>query len=222
MLANLFMHYAFDMWITREFPGIQFERYADDAVVHCVSERQSRTVLAALHDRMEHVGLRLHPDKTRIVYCKDGNRRGSYEHTAFTFLGYTFQARKARNKAGKNFTNFLPTISKDALKKISSEVRRWRLHLRTGHTINELARKINPIVRGWLQYYGAFYRSALYPFLQRINTYLVRWLRKKYKRLRPFHQALAGWQRITSQYPRTLRPLDMDPQRLVTKVTRAQ
>jgi len=114
----------------------------------------------------------------------------------------TFRARKARSRQGKNFTNFLPAISKDALKKISSEVRRWRLHLRTGHTIGDLARKLNPIVRGWLQYYGAFYRSALYPFLQRINAYLVRYLRKKYKRLRPFNKALASWQRITSQHPR--------------------
>ena len=122
---------------------------------------------------------RLHPDKTKVVYCKDGNRRGSHEHTSFTFLGFTFRARKARSRAGKNFTNFLPAISKDALNKISGEVRRWRLHRRTRHSFAELARKINPIVRAWIQYYGAFYRSALYPFLQRINTYLVRWIRKK-------------------------------------------
>ena len=202
VLANLFMHYAFDMWLVKKFPTVQFERYCDDAVVHCPSQRQARQVLDALGNRMAEVGLRLHPDKTRIVYCKDGNRRASYEHTAFTFLGFTFRARKARSRQGKNFTNFLPAISKDALKKISGEVRQWRLHLRTGHTISDLARKLNPIVRGWLQYYGAYYRSALYPFLQRINAYLVRYLRKKYKRLRPFHKALAAWQRITSQYPR--------------------
>jgi group II intron reverse transcriptase/maturase len=202
VLANLFLHYAFDMWIARQFPSVRFERYVDDAVVHCVSESQARMVQAAIADRMEEVGLRLHPAKTRIVYCKDGNRRGSYEHTSFDFLGYTFRARKARNRAGKKFTNFLPAISKDALKRISGEVRRWRLHLRTGHTFAELARKINPIVRGWLQYYGAFYRSVLYPFLRRINAYLVRWIRKKYKRFRPFRKALECWQRITSQYPR--------------------
>ena len=133
---------------------------------------------------------------------QDGDRRGSYEHTSFTFVGFTFRARKARNKAGKNFTNFLPAISKDALNKISGEVRRWRLHRRTRHSFAELARKINPIVRGWIQYYGAFYRSALYPFLQRINAYLVRWIRKKYKRLRSYTKAMAAWQRITRQYPR--------------------
>ena len=202
VLANLFMHYAFDTWLARSFPDVQFERYADDAVVHCVSERQAREVLAALGNRMDEVGLRLHPDKTKIVYCKDGNRRGSYEHTSFTFLGFTFQARKARSRKGRNFTNFLPAISKEALKKISGGVRSWRLHLRTGHTFAELARKINPIVRGWLQYYGAYYRSALLPLLERINAYLVRWIRKKYKRLRPFRKAQKCWQRITRQYPR--------------------
>jgi group II intron reverse transcriptase/maturase len=202
VLANLFLHYAFDAWMAREYPDVPFERYADDGVVHCDSERQAREVLAAIANRLEHVGLRLHPDKTTVVYCKDGDRRGSYEHTSFTFVGFTFRARKARNKAGKNFTNFLPAISKDALNKISGEVRRWRLHRRTRHSFAELARKINPIVRGRIQYYGAFYRSALYPFLQRINAYLVRWIRKKYKRLRPLKKALACWQRITRQYPR--------------------
>ncbi|MEU1286655.1 group II intron reverse transcriptase/maturase [Kitasatospora sp. NPDC005856] len=202
VLANLFMHYAFDTWLARNFPGIQFERYADDAVVHCGSEGQARHVLAALANRMEEVGLRLHPDKTRIVYCKDGNRRGSYEHTSFTFLGFTFRAREAWSKEGVNFTSFLPAISKDAQKKISAEVRSWRLHRRINLTVVDLARRINPMVRGWMQYYGAFYRSAMHPLLQRINAYLMRWIRNKYKRLRMFKKAHACWQRITRQYPR--------------------
>jgi RNA-directed DNA polymerase len=202
VLANLFLHYAFDTWMAREFPAVPFERYVDDAVVHCVSERQAQYVLAAFGKRMEEVGLRLHPGKTRIVYCKDGTRRGSYEHTSFTFLGFTFRARSARSKHEVNFTGFLPAISKDALKKISGELRQWRIHHRTGLTMGELARRINPIVRGWMQYYGAFYRSALHPFLQRINTYLMRWLRKKYKRLKGYRKAQAAWQRITKQYPR--------------------
>ncbi|WP_405683362.1 reverse transcriptase domain-containing protein [Streptomyces sp. NBC_00057] len=123
VLANLFLHYAFDAWMDREFPSVWFERYADDAVLHCVTERQARQVLAALADRMAEVGLRLHPAKTRIVYCKDGLRTGSYEHTAFTFLGYTFRARKNRSRHGNLFLGFDPAISKDALKKISREVR---------------------------------------------------------------------------------------------------
>ena len=202
VLANLFLHYAFDAWMAREFPGVTFERYVDDAVVHCVSQAQARTVLAAIAERMEQVGLRLHPEKTRIVYCQDSNRRRSFEHTAFTFLGFTFRQRQARNKQGKRFSAFLPAMSKDALKKISAEVRSWRLHTRIGHTFQHLARCINPIVRGWMQYYGAFYRAALHPLLARINAYLVRWIRKKYRRLQAKKKALECWRGITARYPR--------------------
>lgn len=201
VLANLFLHYAFDAWMARKFPAIQFERYVDDAVVHCVSERQARMLRTAIAERLADVGLRLHPDKTRIVYCKDGRRRDSHEHTSFTFLGFTFRARAARGRRGEMFTSFLPAISQDALNNISGQVRSWRLHLRTGLSLADLARQINPIVRGWMNYYGAFYRSALYRLLQRINAYLVRWLRKKYKRLRGFKKARACWQRITKQDP---------------------
>ncbi|WP_413807677.1 group II intron reverse transcriptase/maturase [Streptomyces sp. OE57] len=202
VLANLFLHYAFDAWMAREFPGVRFERYVDDAVVHCVSRAQAQFIARAISDRMEQVGLRLHPDKTRIVYCQDGNRRGSYEHTSFTFLGFTFRQRRARNRKGQNFSAFLPAISKDALKKLSAEVRSWILHNRTGHTFYDLARRINPVVRGWMQYYGAFHRSALYPLLSRINAYLVRWIRNKYKRLRAVKKAIECWRGITERYPR--------------------
>lgn len=202
VLANLFLHYAFDAWMAREFPSVRFERYVDDVVVHCVTERQAHQVLAALQDRMVEVGLRLHPDKTRIVYCKDNKRRGDHEHTSFTFLGFTFRQREVRTKDGMMFVSFMPAISRDALKKISSEVRSWRLHHRSGHTFTDLARKINPIVRGWMNYYGAFYRSALYPLLTRINAYLMRWVRKKYRRLRGRGAFKREWQRVTAQYPR--------------------
>ncbi len=202
VLANLFLHYAFDAWMVREFPGVGFERYVDDAVVHCVSEAQARQVLAALARRMGEVGLELHPDKTRIVYCKDSNRRGSYEHTAFTFLGYTFRPRGVRTKTGKMFTGFNPAISKDALNKISAQVRSWGLHRRTEISEADLAERINPIVRGWMNYYGAFYRSALYPLLARINAYLMRWLRKKFKRLRGRKKAHEAWTTAVTTRPK--------------------
>ena len=201
VLANLFLHYAFDMWMARKFPAVPFERYVDDAVVHCRSEKQARMIRAALEERMGQVGLSLHPDKTRLVYCKDAIRRGSAEHVSFDFLGFTFRARGARTRHGRVFTGFGPAISKDALNKISAEVRSWRLHQHSEWTFGQLARWINPIVRGWMQYYGAFYRSALYPLLQRINGYLMRWLRKKYKRLRKFKKAHEAWGRVTAQYP---------------------
>ncbi len=171
-------------------------------IVHCVTEAQAKRLVVAIGNRLVEVGLQLHPTKTRIVYCKDGRRRLDYEQTAFTFLGFTFRARGARGKNGRNFTGFLPAVSKDALNRMSREVRRWRLHLRTGHTLADLARMINPIVRGWMQYYGAFYRTALDPLLRRINAYLVRFLRRKYRRLRSWKTALACWRRITGQQPR--------------------
>ena len=202
VLANLFMHYAFDAWLAREHPTVTFERYADDAVIHCVSRGQAELLVTAIGDRMAEVGLALHPTKTRIVYCKDGNRRLDHEHTAFTFLGFTFRARGARSRAGVNFTCFLPAVSDTALKQMSREVRRWRLHRRIGSTLPGLAVMFNPIVRGWVQYYGAFYPTALHPLLRRVNSYLMRFLQKKYRRLRSFPKALACWRRIVDQNPR--------------------
>src|SRR6266511_3900496 len=136
--------------MARELPAVRFERYCDDVVVHCRSQAEAQRVREAIAARLAACGgLRLHPDKTKIVYCKDGKRRGSYEHTSFTFLGFTFQQRRVRDKNGKQFSSVNPAISKDALKRLSEEVRAWRLHLRTGQTLTELARTINPIVRGW-------------------------------------------------------------------------
>lgn len=202
VLANLFMHYAFDSWLEREFPTVEFERFADDAVVHCSTERQARRVLAALSDRMDSVGLRLHPDKTKIVYCKDRKRRADYDCTSFTFLGYTFRPRKAPTRDGKAmFTAFLPAISKDAVKDKSRTVRRWRLHLRTTLDLAGLAEWMNPVIRGWMTYYGKFYRTEMYGLLRRINTYLMRWARRKFKRLRAFKRFKSWWHGLMRREP---------------------
>jgi RNA-directed DNA polymerase len=205
VLANLFLHYALDAWLVREFPTVEFERYADDAVLHCVTERQARQVLAALQERMEEVGLELHPAKTQIVYCKDANRCQNYDVTEFTFLGYTFRPRTAKARNGALFVSFQPAISKQALNKISREVRSWRLHHRIGSTFTQLAKAINPIVEGWMRYYGAFYRTALHPLLERINSYLLRWIRKKYRRLRTVKKALRAYHRAVRAYPAMFR-----------------
>jgi len=201
VLANLFLHYAFDVWMARTHPGVEFERYADDVVVHCATEQQAQSLLVAIGDRLGEVGLRLHPAKTRIVYCKDGRRRGSHEHTSFTFLGFTFRARAARSMAGVTFTGVLPAVSTPALTGMGTRGRRWRLHQYTDLCLEELAARINAVVRGWMQYYGAFSRSALDPLLKRINAYLVRFLRRKFERLRRRRKALACWERITHQQP---------------------
>lgn len=201
VLVNLFMHYAFDLWMARNYPDCPFERYADDGVVHCKSRRQAEYVLAAITARMKEVGLRLHPDKTRIVYCKDSNRRGKHEHTSFTFLGYTFRPRKARRKDGAMFTSFLPAISPEALKAKSARLRELRIHRHTNLTLEDLARWLNPIVAGWMRYYGRYYRSALYPLLRRVNVYVRRWAGKKYKRLRTYKRFKQWWVRLLKREP---------------------
>ena len=202
VLANLFLHYAFDAWMAREFPAVRFERYVDDVVVHAATHGHAERLRSAIAARMVEVGLELHPDKTKIVYCKDDNRRGAHEHTSFTFLGYTFRTRSARNKYGRMFAAFLPAVSRDAVVAMGRQVRRWRLHLRVGANLADLARWMNPIVRGWMQYYGAFNRSELYPLLRRINTYLMRWARKKYRALHGFKKVRAWWQALTARHPR--------------------
>jgi RNA-directed DNA polymerase len=172
VLASLFMHYAFDTWMARHHPDCPFERYADDAVVHCKSGRQAKLVLAGIAARMGEVGLRLHPDKTRIVYCKDSNRPGRHEHTSFTFLGYTFRPRGVRRQDGEKFGSFSPAISAEALKATSDPLRELRIHSHTNLSLNELARWLNPIIAGWMKYYGEHRRSALYRLLRRFNAYL--------------------------------------------------
>ena len=184
VLANLYLHYAFDMWLAREFPAVTFERYCDDAVIHCVSQEQACQVRDALATRLATVGLELHPDKTRIVYCQDEDRRGDHEVTSFTFLGYTFRPRLAKSKYGKHFVNFLPAVSKDAIKAMGREIRSWHIARRSDKSLSDLALMFNSIVQGWINYYGRFYKSMLYPLLRRINDHLVRWAMRKYKRLR--------------------------------------
>jgi len=183
LLANLFMHYAFDRWMDREHPDSPFERYADDGVIHCNTESQARDLLAALAERLGSVGLELHPDKTKIVYCKDTNRRENSEHTSFDFLGYTFRARRALGRRGF-FVNFSPAMSNQAKKAISMKIRGWHLNRRSGTDLSGLARDINAQVRGWINYYGAFYRSELSFLAQHIDQHLVRWAMQKFKRLR--------------------------------------
>jgi len=196
------MHYAFDTWMARNFPSCPFERYADDAVVHCTSRQQAEYVRDRIAKRMQEVGLTLHPDKTKIVYCKDSNRRGEHEHISFTFLGYTFRPREAINsKSGQRFTSFLPAISPEALKARSERLRELRIHTRTDLSLHDLARWLNPIIAGWMHYYGRFYRSELQPLLRRVNIYLRRWAGKKYKRLRTYKRFKRWWTGILERDP---------------------
>jgi len=183
LLANLFMTYAFDRWMTREHPSSPFERYADDIVVHCATEKQARRLWVEIARRLKALGLELHPEKTKVVYCKDANRRGDSEHTSFDFLGYTFRGRLARGPRGC-FTSFAPAIAPTARRALSQTIRAWHLRRRTRSDLSSIAAEINPQVRGWIGYYGAFYRSELRFLAYRIDQHIVRWVRHKFKRLR--------------------------------------
>jgi RNA-directed DNA polymerase len=183
LLANLVMHYAFDMWMAREHPGRPFERYADDIVAHCDTEGQARNLRDSIAGRLGALGLELHPEKTKVVFCKDTNRRGEAEHTSFDFLGYTFRGRLAKGRRGY-FVSFSPAMSDKARKAVGRKVRTWHLRRRSGTDLASLAEEINPQVRGWFGYYGVFYRSELSFLAQRIDEHLVRWAMHKFKRLR--------------------------------------
>ena len=203
LLANLFLHYTFDAWMGRHFPGVPFERYADDGVCHCRSQQQAEQLKAALEERFAACGLELHPEKTKIVYCKDDDRRQDYPVHSFDFLGYTFRPRRSRNRYGKFFINFTPAISNKAGKAIRQTVRRWNLQLRSDKSLRDLANMFNAWIRGWVRYYGAFYKSALYPTLRQIDRRLVRWATQKFKRLRGHRRRASHWlDRVARQNPR--------------------
>ncbi len=183
LLANLFMHYAFDTWMDREYPDCPFARYADDVVIHCDTEERAQELRVAIASRLGALGLELRPEKTKIVYCKDTNRQGDAEHTSFDFLGYTFRGRRAKGRRGL-FVSFSPAISNKAKKAIGKKLRNLHLNRRSGSNLSSIAGGINPYLRGWINYFGAFYRSELYSLAVRIDEHLVRWAMQKFKRLR--------------------------------------
>jgi group II intron reverse transcriptase/maturase len=185
LLANLFLHYVFDKWMRQHYPGIPFERYADDAICHCLCQKHAQELRDALEARMAACGLQLNSAKTKIVYClKDGRQRAAHEHCQFDFLGYTFRPRQVKSKAGNLFLAFVPAISRKATAAIRQVVRRWQLH--HWHTVDlpDVAHQINPIIRGWVTYYGRFHRSALHTVFDTLDQYLVRWVRRKYRKLK--------------------------------------
>jgi group II intron reverse transcriptase/maturase len=196
LLANIFLHHAFDTWMSREHPDCPFERYADDVVIHCRSYEQALAVKALVEARLRQCKLEAHPDKTRIVYCRDSNRPGNHPHVQFDFLGYSFRPRPAKNRRnGALFTSFLPAISTKAKKAIVAEVRRWHVQ-RMGHKeLADLARMFNPKVRGWVNYYGRYYPAALWRTFRCLNQRLVRWARGKYKRFRTSSRRAVDWLR---------------------------
>jgi RNA-directed DNA polymerase len=202
-LANLFLHYAFDMWMRRNYPDIPFERYADDAICHCRGEEQAKELRASIESRFVECGLTLHPEKTRIVYCKDDDRRDDYPDQTFDFLGYTFRPRLSLRRGGKVGVSFSPAASEQALKAIRQTVRSWSLHERSDKSLDDLARMFNCYIRGWINYYGRFYKSALYPTLRHIDQTLARWAHRKFKSLQRHRRRARHWlDRVARRQPR--------------------
>jgi len=197
LLANLFLHHGFDEWIKRNYPDFGFERYADDIVVHCKTLDQARKLRQSIEKRMTDCKLELHPEKTKIVFCRQAKRVGWGYPESFDFLGYTFLMRTARSEWGL-YNGFLPGISKDSRKKISQTIRTWRLNLRSDMSLEELSVKFNPVIRGWFNYYGKFYGSEMTFASDQINEYLARWYMRKHKPARRHRRRARHWVRAVS------------------------
>jgi RNA-directed DNA polymerase len=193
VLANLFMHYGFDEWMRREHKHNPWARYADDAVIHCRTQKEAEALLIQLDERFKQCKLELNAEKTRIIYCKDDDRRGNYPVISFDFLGYTFRPRRSKNKRGKYFINFSPAVSNAASKAMRQTIRGWRMHLKPDLEIDDLSRMFNPVVRGWINYYGCFYKSQLYSVLRHMDRALTQWARRKYKKLARHKRRASAW-----------------------------
>lgn len=185
ILSNLFLHYVFDSWMSRKYNGTPWCRYADDGLVHCKTEWEAKQLLAELKARFEACKLELHPDKTKIIYCKDSNRKGGHQNIKFDFLGYTFMGRTAKNnKENRFFMSFLPAVSKSALNDMRTTTRERKFWRRSDWELEDIARIFNPVLNGWLNYYGCFNKSSLYPMVRHFNKTLVAFMMRKYKKLK--------------------------------------
>jgi RNA-directed DNA polymerase len=183
ILSNLFLHYTFDLWMTRTHPDLPWCRYADDGLVHCRNEQEAQTLKAELQARLAECRLELHPAKTKIIYCKDRNRTGAYPNVQFDFLGYCFRPRMVRrSRDNKLFCGFNPAVSSSALKVMRTTIRELDFRHLTQLSLVDIARRLNPLLRGWIEYYGRYSPSALYPLLRYVNQTLLAWMMRKFKR----------------------------------------
>lgn len=199
LLANLFMHYAFDMWMERTNPYAPFERYADDAIIHCKSEVEAKDILIRLNQRLRECKLELHPTKTKIIYCKDKDRKREYPNTEFDFLGYTFRRLFIKDRLGRLLFNFLPLVSKKSAKTFRDKIKAMKIHSYTGSKIEIIAEMINPMVRGWLNYFTNFNPSAVKYTMDCLNRRLIKWAMCKYKRFRGHRKRAAEWLKMVAK-----------------------
>ena len=202
ILANLFLHYALDHWLSRSHPDILFCRYSDDGILHCRTEAEALQMRKHLEQRLAEVGLEMHPDKTRVVYCKDSRRTGTYDNRQFDFLGYTFRPRRIMTRHGKIRTGFTPAVSRGAMTAMRQSLRRRRLSLRSDLSLGSLAKYLAPRIRGWMAYYCRFRGSEFQPVADHVDRVIVRWAMRKYKRLRGHKLRAFAWlDRIKRQSP---------------------
>ena len=185
ILANLFLHYAFDLWMARAYPDLLWCRYADDGLVHCRTEQEAASLKASLQARLTECRLEMHPDKTKIVYCKSDGRKAEYPNVMFDFLGYCFRQRRVKSaRGGKLFSGFNPAVSPSALKAMRSTIRALNVRRTTHLSLADIARRLNPLLRGWIGYYGRYTPSALYPMFWYVNLTLLAWAKRKFKRFK--------------------------------------
>ena len=201
LLMNLFLHYVFDHWMAKHYPHVQFARYADDAVAHCRTQAEAEVLKAALEQRFFGCKLELHPEKTKLVYCRDSNRRGNFENTSFDFLGYAFRGRLAKSREGKYFCSFSPAIGKKGVEHIHQVMRDWKISRWTDATLEMLAARVNPALRGWYQYFGCYYPSVFVRLFYHFNQILLKWVRHKYRGLRSRSRAEQWLRRIAERCP---------------------
>lgn len=193
VLANMFLHYVFDMWMKRNFPQAPFERYADDGVVHCKTKEEAVFIKECLTKRFAECRLELHPTKTRIVYCKDKDRTKDEDLTEFDFLGYTFKAVHIMCRDGKTRLNFIASVSKTSAKAFRDKIKMLEIHKKTGCKIDMIAEILNPMLRGWINYFGKFNPSAMRYILQCIERRIAKWAMCKYKRFRGHRRRAEKW-----------------------------
>jgi RNA-directed DNA polymerase len=191
--ANLFLHYAFDKWMERNYPNIPFERYADDAVCHCDTLEEAEHLKTALSERMQECKPELHPQKTKIVYCKDDRRKGEYENISFDFLGFAFKPRQLRNFKGEFFVGFNPAISTKAAKRIRLTMRRWNVQRRSDLSIEDLSKFCTPAIRGWINYYSLFRKRDVLGLMGHFDRKLQRWANRKFKSLKRSRRRANKW-----------------------------
>lgn len=205
LLANLFLHYAFDEWMEKNFNQNPFERYADDIIVHCKTEEEAIKLKIQITERLQKCKLELHPEKTKIVYCKDSNRNGDGKNEKFDFLGYTFRPRSSRNRHGKLFTNFTPAISDKAKNKIRDATKVKLKEVKSNGSLTEVAQIINPAVLGWINYYGKFNAAELWSVVRYIEDKVLKWVKKKYKKLQSWKERIKWVQNIKKRQPELFR-----------------